>query len=481
MLRSLKVRLALSHSIPVLLLVPLLGLVLLHQLERRFFIDNLAVELEVQGALIAEFIHHDQSLWRDPAATVAMLENLQVHIPAQIMLLDGQARLLSSDPPTARRQIGEVVDAPVVSAALQQGALQIEIAQGSGLSQEFIDIAVPILDGQGEIIGIVRLAHSLDSIQERLSPLRSVVLITVLGGGAIALFIGLVLASSISGPLARLTQAVSQMDLGKPQEPLPEAGPEEVEVLATTINQLWDRLQRLELDRRRLLAGIVHEINRPLGAVKAAAQTIVTSADRESAAQLALGIDEQVNRLQRQLDDLALLALIDLHQMVLNRETVEFNEIIGVQCQQFAALAKQKNIRLECNLPDQPLFVYADARRLHQVVGNLLHNAYKFSFDGGSVLVSVDADTGNQEQVVLRIRDSGPGIDPSEQTRIFDFFYRSPQQRVQKGIGLGLAISRQVAESHGGSLIVESQLGQGATFIFRLPMGETDIQAPVIL
>ena len=481
MLRSLKVRLALSHSIPVLLLVPLLGLVLLYQLERRVFIDNLAVELEVQGALIAEFIQHDQSLWRDPEATVAMLENLQVHIPAQIMLLDGQAHLLSSNPPTEWRQIGEVVDAPVVSAALQQGTLQIQIDQGTGLSEDFIDIAVPILNGQGEIIGVVRLAHSLATIQERLSPLRSVILATILGGGAIALLIGLVLASSISGPLARLTQAVSQMDLGKPQEPLPETGPEEVEVLATTINRLWDRLQRLEMDRRRLLAGIVHEINRPLGAVKAAAQTIVTSADRESAALLATGIDDQVNRLQRQLDDLALLALIDLQQMVLNRETVEFNEVIRVQCRQFAELAKQKNIQLECDLSDQPLFVYADARRLHQVVGNLLHNAYKFTFDGGSVFVSVNSVSGNHEQVVLRIRDLGPGVDPSEQTRIFDFFYRSPQQRVQKGIGLGLAISRQVAESHGGSLTVESQLGQGATFILRLPMGETDSQVPITL
>jgi signal transduction histidine kinase len=301
-----------------------------------------------------------------------------------------------------------------------------------------------------------------------------VILVTVLGGGAIALLVGLALASSISGPLARLTHLVSQLDLGKSPEPLPEKGPEEVEVLASTINHLWDRLQRLELDRRRLLAGIVHEINRPLGAVKVAAQTIVTSADRESAVQLASGIDDQVDRLQRQLDDLALLALIDLHQMVLERETVEFTDIVRAQCRQFAELAKQKNIQLECTLPQEPLFVNADARRLHQVVGNLLHNAYKFTVDGGSVSVSVHVDSDYGEDVVLRIRDSGPGIDPSEQARIFDFFYRSPQQRVQKGIGLGLAISRQVADSHGGSLTVESRPGHGATFILRLPTGETD-------
>jgi signal transduction histidine kinase len=478
MLRSLKVRLALSHSIPVLLLVPLLALVLLHQLERRFFIDNLAVELEVQGALIAKFIEHDQSLWRDPESTVAMLENLQIHIPGQIMLLDGQGHLLSAEPPAGWLQVGEVVDAPVVSAALQEGTLQLEIDQGSGLREEFIDIAVPILNGQGEIVGIVRLAHSLASIQERLSPLRSVILATILGGGAIALLIGLALAGSISGPLARLTQLVSQLDLGKSPEPLPEEGPEEVEMLATTINHLWDRLQRLELDRRRLLAGIVHEINRPLGAVKVAAQTIVTSADRESAALLATGIDDQVNRLQRQLDDLALLALIDLHKMVLHRERVEFTDIVRAQCQQFSELARQKNIQLACDLPQEPLLVYADARRLHQVVGNLLHNAYKFTVDGGSVFVSVNVDSNNHDEVVLRIRDSGPGIDPSEQTKIFDFFYRSPRQRIQKGIGLGLAISRQVADSHGGSLTVESELGQGATFVLRLPIGETDIHPP---
>lgn len=463
---------ALSHILPVLILVPLLGLALLYQLERRYYVDNLAIELEVQGALIAEFIQHDQSLWRDPNATVRMLENLQVHVPARVMLLDSDAYLLSSSHPADSERIGGRIAAQVVSEVLEQEEVRWVVDYSAEIEEEVIDIGVPVLNEQGTIAGIVRLSHSLYSIQGRLGSLRSIILLTVSIGGALTLVVGLLLAGSISAPLSQLTQTTSELDPHTPPQPLTRSSLIEIQTLATTINRLWENLYKSEQDRRRLLAGIVHEINRPLGAIKAAAQTIVSVSDPDAVTELATGIDEQVNQLQRQVEDLSLLGQIDLQQMVLDRQKIDFNQIVRDQCWQIALLFGRKHIHLARQLPDQPLFIYADAQRLHQLVGNVLHNAYKFTPEDGTITVFLHHDVSEPEYAVLSIQDTGPGIAPSEQTRIFDFFYRSPTQRIQQGIGLGLAIAKQIAEMHGGTLTVQSSTNQGTTFTIQLPAGK---------
>ena len=110
----------------------------------------------------------------------------------------------------------------------------------------------------------------------------------------------------------------------------------------------------------------------------------------------------------------------------------------------------------------------ADPMRLRQIVGNLLDNAIKYTPNGGRIRVVVSADA---DGVRLAVGDSGPGIDPSELERIFDFLYRSPrQERVREGMGIGLALSRRLAEAQGGTLTAHNRgEGRGALFVLSLP------------
>jgi signal transduction histidine kinase len=115
-----------------------------------------------------------------------------------------------------------------------------------------------------------------------------------------------------------------------------------------------------------------------------------------------------------------------------------------------------------------------------QILGNLLHNAYKFTPPRGHIVVSagLEYSAGIPTYVQLQVSDSGPGVELAEQEKIFELLYRNAQQRnLYKGMGIGLALSRRLAEAHGGSLSVDSHPGQGATFTLRLPVPYADSEA----
>ncbi|HRJ42959.1 MAG TPA: ATP-binding protein, partial [Caldilineaceae bacterium] len=117
--------------------------------------------------------------------------------------------------------------------------------------------------------------------------------------------------------------------------------------------------------------------------------------------------------------------------------------------------------------------LWVDPVRISQILGNLLDNAYKYTPAGGQVVISTAQEgAGDDVPVVVRVRDTGPGIDPADRENIFQFFYRSPNQtRVQEGMGIGLALARRLAEAHGGTLTLAEGDRSGAEFVLRLPIG----------
>jgi two-component system phosphate regulon sensor histidine kinase PhoR len=113
------------------------------------------------------------------------------------------------------------------------------------------------------------------------------------------------------------------------------------------------------------------------------------------------------------------------------------------------------------------LMALADEQQVARVIGNLVHNAIKFTPEGG--IISVYAEAAGDEDVQFSVSDSGPGIPEDEQARVFERFYKQDRARSKGGTGLGLAIARHIVEGHGGRIWVESGAGQGATFSFTLP------------
>jgi signal transduction histidine kinase len=469
-LRSLKTRLALSHALPVLLFVALLGVILLDQLERYYFLDNLAVELAAQGAIIASFTREEPEVWRDPQLAQYVLERLQDRIGARTMLLNSSGQVIASTWDAASAPVGALLDNDIVAAALK-GEPSWHVGFSPELDDQMLDVAVPVTGDRGQLLGAVRLSHSLQEIRRRVAPLRSLVWITLAAGAGLSLLLGLVLAQSLAAPLTRLAAAVTRFTPAAPPEPFPETGPSEVAALGRAFNRMGQRLYDLERSRLVLLTGIVHELGRPLGAIKAAAQTIRATPDRDLAVDLATGIDTQVNQLRLQVDDLVLLGEVELQGLRMVMESLDLDTLLQELCRQSATAAAEKQIRLTCQVDGALPPLQADPKRIHQILGNLLHNALKYTPAGGTVSVrAYGADARSVASVVVEVSDTGPGIDPAEHERIFDFFYRGvAQARIHEGMGIGLALARQLAVAHGGSLTVQSAGGAGATFVLTLP------------
>ncbi len=473
MWRGLSFRLGLSHILPILIIVPLLGIALLYQLERRFIFNEVTDELTAQGLQFAELTGDKAEIWQDATAAAAVLQHLHTRTPTRLLLADGQGKVLATSGGDDRPQIGQTITDSVVLRALQ-GQPSWTIDYSPGLHEEAIDVAVPVRDSQGSVIGLVRLSHGLPEVQERLVPLRWIVLVTLFIGAGLAFVLGLILARSLSTPIVELTKATAQFQLNTRPKALPETGPQELKVLAATFNTMIKRLYELQRTRQLLLSGIIHELSRPLGSIKMAAHAIQSDQDVALHNELATGIHEQVEQLRLHIDDLALYGQLELQAFALNREPLELPTLVAQQCQQFRYLVDQKQLTLTNQVTAPLPVIDGDAKWLAQIIGNLLHNACKYTPPGGQVILAAQVEEPSNS-LILTITDTGPGILPAEQEKIFTLFYRNPdQRRIHQGMGIGLALSRYLAEAHGGRLTVQSTLDQGATFRLTLPLATAD-------
>ncbi|MCA9903461.1 MAG: sensor histidine kinase [Anaerolineae bacterium] len=474
MLQNLKTRFGVSHILPVLALAPILGFVLLYLLESQYFIANLATELIGQGKLVEVFLRDDPALWSDPALARRAIDRLHESVSSRIMLLDAEHHLLASSHESDQGRIGEVIALNQFD-AMPKDQIAWQIAESSHLHQRIVDVAVPVFDSNNTILGVVRLSQRVSGIIERVLPLRWFVVGALLLAITLATLLALFLARSLSLPLARLTQAVTGIQPYDLSKSVPETGPEEIRTLASSFNQMARRLNDAETEKRHLVASLVHELGTSLGGVKVAVQALQRGAgkDHDLVVELADGIRGQVDHLGLIVNDLSLLNETQQFELILRPQWIDPNDLIYNKCWAYLHLIKQKGITLIIAMDkDLPPF-RADETRICQILGNLLHNAWKFTPATGRVTVTVTRQKFDHQpdHIRFQIADTGPGVAVEEQDKIFELFYRSQLVRSgYMGSGIGLALARRLAVAHGGTLTVQSQPEQGATFSLDLPL-----------
>ena len=220
--------------------------------------------------------------------------------------------------------------------------------------------------------------------------------------------------------------------------------------------------------RREFTGNVSHELRTPLSAMKLMLETVLVAEDDAEARALFLPqIAAEVERMIRIVEDLLELARSEAGVMTLRRERFEMNELAASCVATFVRRAESLRVSLVLDAPRR-IAVSADRGRLTQVVVNLLDNALRHTPPGGSVTVTV---TREENDAVLRVRDTGSGIPFADLPRIFERFYvvdRS-RSREHQGTGLGLAIAKHIVEAHRGRLEVDSVYGRGATFTMRIP------------
>ncbi len=230
-------------------------------------------------------------------------------------------------------------------------------------------------------------------------------------------------------------------------------------------------LQRLGRARRDFVANISHELRTPIASVKLLADTLAQGAWRDSqvAPNLLGKIDAEVDALQQLADELFELAQIESGQMPLRLTEAELSALVAKTLTRFAVQAERRQIALRVE-PMDGMAVLVDAAKFERVLGNLVHNALKFTPPGGSVRIGARPAG---DMVELCVADTGLGIPAADVPRVFERFYKVDRARTRgdKGTGLGLAIAKHIVEAHGGKIWVESIEGAGAAFYFTLPKG----------
>jgi two-component system phosphate regulon sensor histidine kinase PhoR len=228
------------------------------------------------------------------------------------------------------------------------------------------------------------------------------------------------------------------------------------------------RTERLELVRQEFLSNVSHELRTPLTAILAFVETLESGAkeDPESCQRFLSIIRKNAARMHGLIDDILELTSIEGGNVQLRAAPVDLHELVNDVCASLTTQASARNIALHNNVAPG-VSVYADARRLEQMLTNLVDNGIKFSHENGAV--SIGYESGARDRIL--VSDNGDGIPAQHLERLFERFYRVDRARSRElgGTGLGLAIVKHLALLHGGEVTVESEVGKGSTFTLHLP------------
>ncbi|WP_091016508.1 MULTISPECIES: sensor histidine kinase [Paenibacillus] len=278
----------------------------------------------------------------------------------------------------------------------------------------------------------------------------------------------LIAAIFLVRPIKKLTEATRLIAAGDFNVKLNIKQKGEIGTLARSFEEMMHDLQQLEQMRREFVANVSHEVQSPLTSISGFAIALkqVDLPDDERSEYLDIIITETA-RMSKISDSLLKLSLLESQSLQMRLATLSLDEqirrvIVAIQPQWSA-----RNIQIDLDL--QPTQITADYDQLNQVWINIFGNAIKFSEDGARINVTIKQ---NIKNVAIRISDSGIGILPEDQKRIFDRFFKADRSHSQKyeGSGMGLAIVKQIVSLHQGDIRVESEYGRGTTFIVILPI-----------
>lgn len=469
MLNTLRGRFILSHILPLLIVIPLMGIATIYLIETQILAPSLLSELRGNALMLSRLASHDKEIWQDPAYAQQLLAQGSFRVDGRLMLMDENGILLASSDPADANLIGTQVEHPSYDTA-REDEIVTELRSSRLLGDDIADALAPVFSPSGELLGFVRLSFQYSSFIQQLYQLRYLLtgilfVALIMGAG-----LGVALAINVSAPVERVTKAVYSLANGERSEVLPEMGADETRRLSRAVNVLFERLHSLESARKRLLANLVHEIGRPLGALRMGIEALSRGANRDPKfyQELLEGMDLETARLQRLLEDLSHLHDQALGVLELDRENLDLHVWLSEALKPWQQAAVKKRLHWELKFPNSLPQLQADPLRLDQVIGNLVSNAIKFTPGGGTVRVEAGS---KDDWIWVRVSDTGPGIPRELQAKMFEPFVRGGQgKRFPQGMGLGLSIARELVEAHGGRLELESDAGLGSKFTVWLPL-----------
>lgn len=334
-------------------------------------------------------------------------------------------------------------------------------------------VSVPI-SRNGTNLGLVEISHGPDVAGEAVKTTRRAFLLAAAGALLLAVIVGLLVSRRLAAPLRELATVAGRMSQGALATRAPVRGADEIGQLAGQFNLMAGRLQasfsELEAERdalRRFIADASHQLRTPITALRSFNDLLQGAAANDPSARVEFLAESrtQIDRLEWITQNLLDLSRLDGNLVALELDTHNVTEMLEAALSPFQAIAADKAITIDLEVPPAPLFLTCDRLRIELALSNLLDNALKFTPAGGEVALGAGA---RDQAVCLWVRDTGPGIDPDDLPHIFERFYRGATTH-HDGAGLGLAIVQSITQAHGGLVHVNTSLGAGTTFSLEFP------------
>jgi heavy metal sensor kinase len=319
------------------------------------------------------------------------------------------------------------------------------------------------------VINLVQVGMSQESFyatQRRFLLVMAAVLpiaLLLAGGG------GWMLARRALKPVDRMAETARRISAEHLTGRLEETGAgDELDKLARTLNEMLGRLDAAFKEMRQFTADASHELQTPLTILKGEMEVGLRSLrSPEEYQRILKSALEETDRIAHLVEGLLLLARADAGVLRMDRHPVDLGQLIEEISGQTRILAEARSVNLHLG-PVKPVSAEGDHAHLRRLLLNLVDNGIKYTPPGGHVTISLQSEGG---WASIRVEDTGIGIPPEDQARIFQRFYRSAGARLrgEGGAGLGLCIARSIAEAHGGRIELESAPGQGSAFTVFLP------------
>ncbi|MDF2877144.1 MAG: cell wall metabolism sensor histidine kinase WalK [Clostridia bacterium] len=338
--------------------------------------------------------------------------------------------------------------------------------------QPIMTAAVSVVDknDKNKILGAVILSANIEDIYTSLDKMKSQVYLLSLVASLFTGLISFITSSFITKPLKALMKFVQRITTGQLDQKVDVVGKDEIAELGNAFNHMAEQLQRVEQSRQEFVSNVSHELKTPLSSIKVLTESLIfeENVPVEMYQEFFQDINSEVDRLNNIISDLLTLVRLDQREIPMNITNVDLTEMTQNILKRLVPLAKKKEIKLIYE-SHKDITAEIDEVKFTLALSNLIENAIKYTPNGGEVKVIVQSDV---QDAFVTIQDTGIGISKKEQSKIFERFYRTDKTRNREtgGTGLGLAITYKTVVMHNGSIQVESEEGEGSTFIVQVPL-----------
>lgn len=361
---------------------------------------------------------------------------------------------------------------PEIDEAMAQKKLASFVGKNPLTGERIMSVSAPLISGDDMVVGVVRYVTSLKNVDKRIVIQTAIALLI---GAVMALYVFLsnrFFVKSILSPLQEITDITKQITKGSYGVKIDKKFDDEIGELADSINEMSAEIARVEKIKNEFISSVSHELRTPLTAIIGWGETL-TAVGMENKEEASRGVEiilKETRRLSKMVEELLDFARMESGRFTLYIDTVnlkaEFEETLFMYSDTFRKAGIEMKYEQD-ELDD--IIINGDRERLKQVFFNILDNAVKHGKSGGKIDIRVFRDG---KTAKIEIRDYGEGISPEELPYVKMKFYKGTSKA--QGSGIGLAVSDEIVNLHGGELEISSTVGDGTCVIISLPIKETE-------